>query len=103
MAFLPYALGNRATTSVAKGTPETAETEMVLSLDTSAIKRPDRSIVDEYRNFSFQSTSARRHSNFICNLERHGFNTIGRIYIDPNQPPPPSWLLLTCGVHVDGG
>lgn len=47
-----------------------------------------KSVVDEYRTYALQPP--RRRPNFLHNLDKHGFNTVGQVaYIDGNR----SWAV----------
>ncbi|KAI1744682.1 hypothetical protein F4680DRAFT_468605 [Xylaria scruposa] len=43
-----------------------------------------KSIMDEYRSYPPQL--ARQRSEFLYNLEKHGYNTVGQLYMDPERP-----------------
>ncbi|KAI0468248.1 hypothetical protein F4859DRAFT_524736 [Xylaria cf. heliscus] len=46
--------------------------------------RSQQITIDEYR--SFPARLARHRSEFLHNLEKHGYNTVGKIRMDPNKP-----------------
>ncbi|KAI0437988.1 hypothetical protein F4803DRAFT_555448 [Xylaria telfairii] len=42
------------------------------------------SVIDEYKSYQPQTT--RRKSIWLHNLAKHGYNTVGQVYMDPSQP-----------------
>jgi hypothetical protein len=67
----------RASTSESQGDPRAFPFER-RNTDTQ------KSIADEYRSYITPPT--RRRSEFLYNLEKHGYNTVGQIYMDPGKP-----------------
>lgn len=59
-----------------------------------------KSVADEYRNYA--PVVSRHRSEFLHNLDKYGFNTTGRIYIDPTQPWASSNRSFLVIVSVSG-
>lgn len=80
----PNTSGRKPSFATSGSMPEPSEIEMTLLPESAPTQRSERSIIDAYRDFTPPLT--RQRSNFIHNLERHGFNTTGCMYMSPNQP-----------------